>query len=186
MNDNSTAVLLEYCEEIPTVLSNFGMGSKIINYYRRSKGSEGRPEKRDLGEACILQPEDRSPFALFGQVRPGEVVPTLYNHMYRAPVFKHAPRPTDFLVGRTTTGAGGSAWYLRAIDHLYVVGQTLPSLEVPGPHSRKVTNIAKNRLKMVSYRLLRKSDHVTLHDITRHVADSNERPRTGPCPRTRR
>ncbi len=27
---------------------------------------------------------------------------------------------------------------------------------------------------MVSYRLLRKSDHVTLHDITRHVADSNE------------
>jgi transcription initiation factor TFIID subunit 1 len=27
---------------------------------------------------------------------------------------------------------------------------------------------------MVSYRLLRKSEHVTLHDITRHVAESNE------------
>lgn len=174
MNDNSTAVLFEYCEEIPTVLSNFGMGSKIINYYRRSKGSEGRPEKRELGEPYILLPEDRSPFAIFGQVHPGEVVPAFYNQMYRAPIFKHNPRNTDFLVGRSTSGLGGSTWYIRNIDHLYVVGQNMPSMEVPGPHSRRVTNIAKNRLKMVSYRLLRKSDHVTLHDITRHVAESNE------------
>jgi transcription initiation factor TFIID subunit 1 len=174
MNDNSTAVLFEYCEEIPTVLSSFGMGSKIINYYRRSKGSEGRPEKRDLGDSCILLPEDRSPFAIFGHVHPGEVVTTFHSQMYRAPIFKHNPRNTDFLVGRSTTGLGGSTWYIRNVDHLYVVGQNLPSMEVPGPHSRRVTNIAKNRLKMVSYRLMRKSEHVTLHDITRHVAESNE------------
>ena len=47
-------------------------------------------------------------------------------------------------------------------------------MEVPSPHSRRVTAIAKNRLKMVSYRLLRRSDNVTLSDITRHVAESNE------------
>ncbi len=174
MNDNSTSVLFEYCEEIPTVLSNFGMGQRIINYYRRNKGSDTRPEKRELGETCILLPEDRSPFAIFGQVNPGEVIPTLHNSMFRAPLFKHATRSTDFIMGRSTTGQGGSSWYLRNIDHIYVVGQNLPLSEVPGPHSRRVTNIAKNRLKMVSYRLLRKSDHVTLHDITRHVADSNE------------
>src|SRR5690242_4471917 len=40
MNDNSTAILFEYSEEIPMVLSNFGMGQKIINYYRRSKGTD--------------------------------------------------------------------------------------------------------------------------------------------------
>lgn len=174
LNDNSTAVLFEYCEEIPTVLSNFGMGTKIVNYFRRSKGSDTRPDKRELGENCILLPEDRSPFAIFGHVHPGETVPTFHSQMYRAPIFKHTPRSTDFLVGRSTTGTGGSIWYLRNIDHLYVVGQTLPSMEVPGPHSRKVTNIAKNRLKMVSYRLLRKQDKVTLSDITRHVADSND------------
>ncbi|KAH8899213.1 hypothetical protein GQ53DRAFT_634464 [Thozetella sp. PMI_491] len=174
MNDNSTAVLFEYCEEIPTVLSNFGMGQRIINYYRRNKGSETRPEKRDLGDTCILLPEDRSPFAIFGQVNPGEVVPTLHNSMFRAPIFKHNSRDTDFIIGRSTTGQSGSSWYMRNIDHVYVVGQNLPLSEVPGPHSRRVTNIAKNRLKMVSYRLLRKSEHVTLHDITRHVADSNE------------
>ncbi|KAB5578409.1 hypothetical protein GE09DRAFT_1089524 [Coniochaeta sp. 2T2.1] len=174
MNDNSTAVLFEYCEEIPTVLSNFGMGTKIINYFRRSKGSDSRPDKPELGETCILLPEDRSPFAIFGQVNPGETVPTFHTSMYRAPIFKHTPRGTDFLVGRSTTGLGGSTWYIRNIDHLYVVGQTLPSMEVPGPHSRRVTNIAKNRLKMVSYRLLRKSPNVTLSDITKHVADSND------------
>ena len=174
MNDNSTAILFEYCEEIPTVLSNFGMGQKIINYYRRNKGGDTRPEKRELGELCILMPEDRSPFAIFGHVHPGEVVPTLHNQMFRAPIFKHSPRKTDFLIGRSSTGQHGSTWYIRNIDHLYVVGQTLPSMEVPGPHSRRVTNIAKNRLKMVSYRLLRRSEHVTLHDITQHVAESNE------------
>lgn len=174
MNDNSTAVLFEYSEEIPTVLSNFGMGSKIVNYFRRSKGSDSRPDKQELGESCILLPEDRSPFAIFGHVHPGETVPTFHTQMYRAPIFKHTPRGTDFLIGRSSTGLGGPAWYIRNIDHLYVVGQTLPSMEVPGPHSRRVTNIAKNRLKMVSYRLLRKHPHVTLSDITKHVADSND------------
>ncbi|KAL2016370.1 hypothetical protein VTK56DRAFT_3828 [Thermocarpiscus australiensis] len=174
MNDNSTAILFEYCEEIPMVLSNFGMGQKIINYYRRSKGTDSRPEKQELGEPYILLPEDRSPFAMVGQVHPGETVPTLHNQMFRAPIFKHTPRSTDFLLGRSSTGKSGSSWYIRNIDHLYVVGQTLPSMEVPGPHSRRVTNIAKNRLKMVSYRLLRRSDNVTLSDITRHVAESNE------------
>jgi transcription initiation factor TFIID subunit 1 len=174
MNDNSTAVLFEYSEEIPTVLSNFGMGSKIVNYFRRSKGSDSRPDKQDLGESCILLPEDRSPFAIFGHVHPGETVPTFHTQMYRAPIFKHTPRGTDFLIGRSSTGQHGSTWYIRNIDHLFVVGQTLPSMEVPGPHSRRVTNIAKNRLKMVSYRLLRKDPHVTLSDITKHVADSND------------
>jgi transcription initiation factor TFIID subunit 1 len=174
MNDNSNAILFEYCEEIPIVLSNFGMGQKIINYYRRSKGTDARPEKRELGEPYILMPEDRSPFAMVGQVHAGETVPTLHNQMFRAPIYKHSPRSTDFILGRSSTGKSGSTWYLRNIDHLYVVGQILPSMEVPGPHSRRVTNIAKNRLKMVSYRLLHRSDNVTLTDITRHVADSNE------------
>ncbi len=61
MNDNSTAVLFEFCEEIPTVLSNFGMGQKVVNYVRRTKGADVRPEKQELGESCILMPEDRSP-----------------------------------------------------------------------------------------------------------------------------
>lgn len=173
LNDNSTAVLFEYCEEIPTVLSNFGMGSKIVNYFRVNHDAEEKPaEKPAVGETKILLPEDRSPFANFGDVNKGELVPTLWNQMYRAPIFKHEPRKTDFILGRVTDD-NDSKYYLRKIDHLYVVGQNFPSVEVPGPHSRKVTNTSKNRMKMLSYRLITKHGHVSLEDITTHIKDSN-------------
>ena len=177
ISDNSTAVLFEYCEPRPRVLNNFGMGSKLINYYRRkdAKDDEQQP-KQDLGEFRPLLPEDRSPFALFGTVDPGETVPTLHNEMYRAPVFKHSPRNTDFLIVRNTTGGEGPSWYLHKIDHIHVVGQTFPSVEVPGPHSRKVTNASKNRMKMLAFRMIRhnRNNNCQLADITRHIADSTD------------
>ncbi|KAM7209398.1 Protein of unknown function (DUF3591) domain containing protein [Naviculisporaceae sp. PSN 640] len=173
LNDNSTAILFEYCEEIPQVLSNRGMGQKIINYYRRAKGSDSRPEKCELGENCVLLPEDRSPFAIFGQVQPGEVVPTLHNNLFRAPIFKHTPRETDFILGRSTTSQG-SSWYLRPIDHLYVVGQTMPSIDIPSPHSRRMTGMVKHRLKMVSYRMIARKGYCGLHEVTRAVEGSTE------------
>lgn len=173
LNDNSTAVLFEYCEEVPTVLSNFGMGSKVVNYFRVNHDAEEKPsEKPAIGETKILLPEDRSPFANFGDVQKGEMVPTLWNQMFRAPIFKHEPRRTDFILGRVTDD-NDSKYYLRKIDHIYVVGQNFPSVEVPGPHSRKVTNTSKNRLKMLSYRLITKHGHVSLEEITTHIKDSN-------------
>ncbi|KAF5586265.1 transcription initiation factor TFIID subunit 1 [Fusarium pseudoanthophilum] len=177
INDNSTAVLYEYCEQRPRVLSSFGMGNRLINYYRRKDTNEDEQlPKQELGEYRMLLPEDRSPFSLFGTVDPGETVPTLHNEMYRAPVFKHNPRGSDFLVVRSTTGEHGSRWYLHKIDHLYVVGQQFPSVEVPGPHSRKVTNASKNRMKMLAFRMIRHSDtdNCQLSDITKHIADSTD------------
>ncbi|EQL01195.1 transcription factor TFIID [Ophiocordyceps sinensis CO18] len=175
--DNSTAVLFEYCEPRPRALSNFGMGNKLINYYRRKdhKDEEQLP-KQDLGDYRMLLPEDRSPFSLFGTVDAGETVPTLHNEMYRAPVFKHKPRSTDFLVIRSTTGVEGSRWYIHKIDHLHVVGQAFPSVDVPGPHSRKVTNASKNRMKMLAFRMIRhsKTDNCQLADITKHIAESTD------------
>ncbi|KAG6014877.1 hypothetical protein E4U54_004728 [Claviceps lovelessii] len=177
LSDNSTAVLFEYCEPRPRVLNNFGMGSKLINYYRRKDNIEDEQlPKQKLGEYRMLLPEDRSPFSLFGTVDAGETVPTLHNEMYRAPVFKHTPRSTDFLVVRSTTGVEGSKWHLRKIDHLHVVGQTFPSVDVPGPHSRRVTNASKSRMKMLAFRMIRhsKTDNCQLSDITKHIAESTD------------
>ena len=177
ISDNSTAVLFEYCEPRPRVLNDFGMGSKIINYYRRKEATEEEQlPKQELGEYRTLLPEDRSPFSMFGSVDPGEVVPTLHNEMYRAPVFKHTPRNTDFLITRSTTGVEGSKWFIHKIDHMHVVGQAFPSTEVPGPHSRKVTNAAKNRMKMLAFRMIRhsKTDNCQLAEITKHIADSTD------------
>lgn len=178
MDHYSSATLLEYSEEHPTVLSNFGMGNRIINYYRRkTQDDPERPQPEDkVGDTTVLLPEDRSPFSNFGMVDPGETVRTLHNAMYRAPIFKHEPKNTDFLVVRSTTGVGGSTWHIRNIDNLFTVGQQFPSMEVPGPHSRKVTNASKNRMKMIAYRKIRHSPHhhLKIQEITEHIPNSSD------------
>ncbi|KAI1384052.1 uncharacterized protein F4822DRAFT_418484 [Hypoxylon trugodes] len=174
MNDNSTAILFEYCEEFPIMMSNFGMGNRVINYYRRKdRRDEDKGPKLDIGESHTLLPEDRSPFSIFGTVDPGETVPTLHNEMYRAPVFKHEPRQTDFLLGFSTNATEGPRFYLRNIDYVYTVGQCFPSVDVPGPHARKVTNTAKNRLKMIAYRMMKKkpTKDIALNELSPHVFD---------------
>jgi hypothetical protein len=177
LNDNSTAILFEYCEPSPVMLNNYGMGSRVINYHRRrDHQDEEKLPKAEIGEPHFLLPEDRSPFSIFGTVDPGETVPTLHNEMYRAPIFKHESRMNDFLLGFSTTATETPKFYLRTIDHIYVVGQTFPSLEVPGPHARKVTNTTKNRLKMISYRMMRKRPRqdVDIREITPHVFDKQD------------
>ncbi len=174
--DNSNALLLEYSEEYPTMMSNFGMASRLINYYRRKSPEDSSRPKLDIGETAVLMPQDRSPFSIFGHIDPGEMVPTLYNAMFRAPVFKQVVHPTDFLVIRNTTGVEGSSWYMRNVENLYVVGQQFPSVDVPGPHSRKVTTASKSRLKMIAYRKLRKNatHRVSVAEITEHFPDTTD------------
>ncbi|QSZ29582.1 hypothetical protein DSL72_004098 [Monilinia vaccinii-corymbosi] len=174
----STATLIEYSEEQPIVLSNFGMCNKIINYYRRKDAEDQeRPTPEDkIGDTTILLPEDKSPFANFGFVDPGETVRALHNEMYRTPIFKHPPKNTDFLCVRSTTGVHGTTWHLRNIDNLFVAGQQFPSVKIPTPHSRTVTNAAKNRVKMIAFRKIRRSVSKSLRisELTAHILDTND------------
>jgi len=176
LGDNSNVLLLEYSEEYPTMMSNIGMGNRVINYYRRKTMEDTSRPKNYIGETAVLLPQDRSPFSIFGHVDPGQTIPTLYNGMYRAPIFKQAAKNTDFLVVRNTTGVDGSTWYLRNIENLYAVGQEFPSADVPGPHSRKVTTASKNRLKMISYRLIRKNKthRISVQEVTSHFAGTTD------------
>ena len=174
--DNSTALLLEYSEEHPSMMSNFGMGNKIVNFYRKRNTEDRDRPKGDIGETQVLLPQDKSPLSVFGNIDPGEFTPSLQNHMFRAPIFKQEPKPTDFLIIRNHTGIDGVNWYLRNIDYLNVVGQEFPSVDVPGPHSRKVTTASKNRLKMISYRRLKrnKPHRISVAEVTEHFPDSND------------
>lgn len=167
--DNSNILLLEYSEEYPIMLSSFGMGSKLINYYRRKDDQDTSRPREDLGETSVLLPEDKSPFSIFGDVDPGQVVPTIHNAMYRAPVFRHEPTYQDFVAVSSKTGVDGRQWYLRKVENLHVVGQEFPSVEVPGTHSRKVTDAAKKRLRMLSYRMYRKHGKVKNEPLLRHL-----------------
>ena len=132
--------------------------------------------KLEIGETGILLPQDKSPFYLFGHVDPGQVTPSLYNGMFRAPIFKQSRKDTDFLIVKNTTAVDGSAWYMKNIENLYAIGQEFPSVDVPGPHSRKVTTASKSRLKMISYRLIRKnkSHRINVSEVTSHFSESTD------------
>ncbi|KAK1081277.1 hypothetical protein LTR33_004819 [Friedmanniomyces endolithicus] len=155
-NDNSNMLLLEYSEEAPAMLSNFGMGNRLVNFYRKRNADDQERPKRDIGETQVLLTQDKSPFGNFGHVDQGEVVPTLQNGLFRSPIFQHQAKPTDFFVAISPTHEYGSRMYMRNVENLYTVGQQFPVAEVPGEHSRRVTDAAKKRLRALAYRIYTK------------------------------
>lgn len=174
--DNCQLVAMEYLEEYPHILLNFGMGSKIINYYRKELPDDTLRPKLQIGETHVLGPEDRLPFWNFGEVGPGDFVPALYNNMVRAPIYRHTPRNTDFLFIRLSGNGLHQRYFLRTINYNYALGNSFPAVEIPAPHSRKVTNTLKNRLKMIVYRVMNKNGvaRVLVKDVLKHFPDQND------------
>lgn len=175
LKDTSSFVLYEYSEEHPPVLSNYGMGHILVNYFRKKSAKEETIPRADLGETFVLEPQDESPFMGFGQVDPGRMQPTLYNNMFRAPLFPHKAQPTDFLLIRNTT-KDQVTYHLRNIQHLFVVGQQFPIVQIPGPHARLATNLIKTRLHMIAHKLLQRSKghRIKMHRVMRYFPDHNE------------
>ena len=111
----------------------------------------------------------------FGSVAPGQSVPSLYNNLIRAPLFRHKPYQTDFLVIKSTVKSE-TRYYIREIKNLFVVGQTYPVTEVPGPHSRKITTTIKHRLQIIAFKLLQKSaeERLKISRLMKYFPDQNE------------
>ena len=129
----------------------------------------------------------------FGYVYPGQTMPALYNNLVRAPLFRQKAYHTDFLVVRSanksqhilvvncssffrSTIKGDTKYYIREIKNLFVVGQTYPVTEVPGPHSRKITNTIKFRLQIIAFKLLKKSqgERLKISRLMKYFPDQNE------------
>ncbi|CCL98075.1 uncharacterized protein FIBRA_00069 [Fibroporia radiculosa] len=175
LRDTSNFVLWEFSEEHPPIISNFGMGSILVNYYRKRSEKDEHVPKYDLGEPIIIEPQDESPFMKFGYVYPGQTVPALYSNLIRAPLFRQKSYPTDFLVIRSTC-KNDAKYYIREIKNMFVVGQTYPVTEVPGPHSRKITNTIKHRLQIIAFKLLQKSaeERLKISRLMKYFPDQNE------------
>ena len=75
-----------------------------------------------------------------------------------------------------TTIKGEAKYYIREIPNLFVVGQTYPVTEVPGPHSRKITNTIKLRLQIIAFKLLEKSTEkrLKISRLMKYFPDQNE------------
>lgn len=175
IGDSAPVYLMEYSEQTPISLSKFGMANKLINYYRKLNDLDTSRPKLPIGETHVLGVQDKSPFWNFGFVDPGHIVPTLYNNMFRAPIFKHEISGTDFLLIRSSGNGINNRFYLKHINNLFTVGQTLPIDEIPGPNSRKITSMRTTRLRMIVHRILNRSTTraVSIDPIAKHFPDQD-------------
>ncbi|TPX74808.1 hypothetical protein CcCBS67573_g03915 [Chytriomyces confervae] len=170
--DTNNYVLLEYSEEYPPILSNFGMGTLLQNFYRKENEKDLTVPKLPIGQHSPLEKIDASPFNNFGDVSPGDVIQGITNNLIRAPIWQHVIPPTDFLLIRHTHN-GKVKWYLRDVPFLFVVGQTYPQQEVPRPQSRKVLNLMKARLHSIAFRLMlnNANNRLWYENLKRYFAD---------------
>ncbi|KAI5172519.1 transcription initiation factor TFIID subunit 1 [Nematocida sp. LUAm3] len=149
LTDTAEYLLLEYSEEIPPLILNPGMVSVITTFYRKSSSKEAPSVDPEIGTVSLLDPKDPSPFMFIGDVYPGEQMASIINNLYKAPIFFH--KSQDLLCIRTKEEE--PKYYIRAIDALAAVGQTLPLDEVFSPHSRRHNLFCKSKLKVAAYRL---------------------------------
>ncbi|KAI5455045.1 hypothetical protein NCC49_002318 [Naganishia albida] len=159
MSDRAPFALFEYSEERPMMLSKFGMGSVMYNYYRKTNDEDEDLPKQNLGQMTILQPNDAQPYPL-SIVKPGQTMRSLENNLIRAPVFEHQPEPTDFLVVRQTIN-GSTRYFIRQINHLFVVGQTYPHQhQIDPPTSNATRDRRTKRNRDLIRRLLLKNNDI--------------------------
>ncbi|KAG0417026.1 Transcription initiation factor TFIID subunit 1, partial [Dictyocoela roeselum] len=125
--------LFEYSEEFPPLISNAGMVSLLTSFYRKTSAKDD-PSVDVRGQLTILDVDDPSPFMGFGDVQPGHSIDALTNNLFKAPVFSHT---VDLFLCVFAKQEGTVRGYLRKLDNMFCVGQTLPLEEVFSPHSRK-------------------------------------------------
>ena len=91
------------------------------------------------------------------------------------PFAKHRPPLIAPVVPRSTI-KGDTKYYIRELKNIFVVGQTYPVTEVPGPHSRKITNTIKHRLQTIAFKLLAKTkeERLKISRLMKYFPDQNE------------
>ena len=106
---------------------------------------EKKPKVQVLPEGVteILHPKAHGPF--IGEVEEGTTQTGLITNLFSAPMFRHDPEPTDFLMvlgrkpnkhGSHHGGGGGLGVVLRPLPaNLFCVGQTEPRVKVFAPNT---------------------------------------------------
>jgi len=117
------------------------MCSKIKNYYKRQVGKDSGPPGTKYGETSFAH---SSPF--LGVMTAGQMLQTLENNMYRAPIYIHPVNYYDFLVIRTRNN-----YFIREVDALFTSGQECPLYEVPGPNSKRANNFVRDFLQVSNH-----------------------------------
>lgn len=119
------------------------MASRIVNYVAGNPHQPVIMPQLPFGELNISQ---HIPF--LGQLSPNQIFQALENNMFRAPIYPHKLKTTDFLVI-----VKSNSLYVRRIDDIFLVGQQLPLMEVPAPNSKKANTFLKDFLQVTILQL---------------------------------
>lgn len=128
--------LFEYCEQYPPLLSQVGMCSTIKTY--------------------LFDPNMKEQL-YFNKPRERMKVEMIENNLYRAPIYEHQMKSCDFLIIRTR-----NSFYIRPVNGLYTVGQTMPLTEVPSPTA---SNIMRFRTGLSNFYIQRIFKETTGHKL---------------------
>lgn len=104
-------------------------------------GKEPKVTMLPEGATEILHAKDHGPF--IGQIKDGDTQSGLISNLFAAPIFRHEPRSTDFLLtlGKIPSKEeGGGSLRLPVVirpmpDTMFAVGQTEPKTKVHAPDS---------------------------------------------------
>lgn len=78
-----------------------------------------------------------------GQLKPGQILQSFENNLFRAPIYPHNLPSTDFMLI-----VAGDEVYIREAAQIFVVGQECPKIEVPAPNSKPATQFQKELLQV--------------------------------------
>lgn len=146
---NGHLILFEYSEEYPIFLNQIGMNSLIRMYYTKAGNSDKPPvNNTSYGDLAEI-PANMSPF--LGSISPDQPIMALENNMFRAPLYPHQPKITDFLMIRNAHG-----YFIRQIPAIFIVGQEHPKMEIPSPNSKSALNCSRERCQLYIFTLFMK------------------------------
>lgn len=154
LTDTYNFSIFEYYEEFPFFITNPGMASLINTYYRRIDTSD----EPAVDNCVTLDIEDEAPFFGFGEVKQGTYMKTIDNNLFIAPVFQH--KSNDFLCI-----LDHNEIVMRPIGQINLIGQEFPKEEVYAPHSRKLNQFCKDRLKVAAYRIFSKGKNLLMQQL---------------------
>lgn len=154
LTDTLNFSIFEYYEEHPFFVTNPGMASLVNTYYRRIDSSD----EPTVENCVILDLEDEAPFFGFGEIKPGTYMKTLDNNLFTSPIFQH--KSNDFLCI-----LDHNEIVMRPIGSINLVGQEFPKEEVFAPHSRKLNQFCKDRLKVAAYRIFAKGKNLLMQQL---------------------
>lgn len=78
-----------------------------------------------------------------GQLKPGQLLQSFENNLFRAPLYQHSLPETDFVVV-----VSGEEVYIRDCPDIFLVGQECPKVEVPAPNSKAAMQFQKELLQV--------------------------------------